>query len=474
MATDMDIDMEIDLGPDPEIAAQEAEAEIMQHGSAGTTTMGNDDMMEAELVPEKVHIRGLDNLSTADIRRFSDEHFPTEYFVKVEWIDDTSANIIYAEPEVARDALVAFTSSGSAASLPSVQLRPAKLLSSHPDTKLHVRQAISTDIKARGARDASRYYLMNPDQDPRERKRQERENGDYKRNRFDDREHRRRQRGTRIDTDASMYDDDTGTTSVPDRRRRSRTRSFDSSDDRQRKRVRFDRGRGAGDLFASRIAGRGDGRLRNRSASPSRDGDGRLGFVEETLIRSRIRRRSLTPPAASRRHGQDTDLLAPLHGRPTVLTGTPQRADANGGIELFPERAVSSSKKAKELFPGKLVHGNHRRSDAFDANDETSENGEKVRDLFDRINSPASGRLKGSNAPVRAPDFSNGPSDQGLSIKGASQKDSVHGFYIKGAAGNSGGAVRELFPMKSGSQDLFAEKLKGRGGPRKRAEDMFS
>jgi hypothetical protein len=40
-----------------------------------------------------------------------------------------------------------------------------------------------------------------------------------------------------------------------------------------------------------------------------------------------------------------------------------------------------------------------------------------------------------------------------------------------------GGSVRELFPSKYGNnagKELFDETLEGRGGRRRRAEDMFS
>jgi hypothetical protein len=56
--------------------------------------------------------------------------------------------------------------------------------------------------------------------------------------------------------------------------------------------------------------------------------------------------------------------------------------------------------------------------------------------------------------------------DQGISIRGAS-----NGISIKGAA-----SVRELFPSKyyeNEGKELFSDKLEGRGGRRRKAEDMF-
>jgi hypothetical protein len=58
--------------------------------------------------------------------------------------------------------------------------------------------------------------------------------------------------------------------------------------------------------------------------------------------------------------------------------------------------------------------------------------------------------------------------DQGMLIRGAAK-----GISIKGNAK----AVKELFPSKynpNAGKELFSDKLEGRGGQRRRAEDMFS
>jgi hypothetical protein len=58
--------------------------------------------------PEKVHLRGLDNLTTKDIRAFASEYFAAYKPANIEWIDDTSANLVYDSSEIAQEALLAF------------------------------------------------------------------------------------------------------------------------------------------------------------------------------------------------------------------------------------------------------------------------------------------------------------------------------------------------------------------------------
>src|SRR5271170_1484852 len=56
--------------------------------------------------PEKIHIRGVDDMHTNDIRAFANDHFPSNEPSHIQWIDDTSANIIYPSREVALQAIL--------------------------------------------------------------------------------------------------------------------------------------------------------------------------------------------------------------------------------------------------------------------------------------------------------------------------------------------------------------------------------
>lgn len=416
--------------------------------------------MEGDVCPEKVHIRGLDNLATTDLKLFIEENQGSSGFERIEWVDDTSANFIYESAEASLQALLTFslTQDVDPASLPVTQLRPAKSLSTHPDSMLSVRQAFTTDVKKSRAHEASRFYLMNPDKDPREMKRQRRDRGDGPQRR------KRRQDDRDMAFDESMYDDDSGATDLLGPRKSPLQFSDDGGDDR-RKRVRFDGNRGR-DLFSKNS--KSDGRLRNRSASPGKEGDGRFGFAEET---SRSRRRSVTPPTRNR----PSDLLPQRRG----IELFPDKAGSVRGVELFPNK-TPPAKSNRDLFPNKTPLSNHRRTDAFDAKDETSpvafhhKQKEKTRDLFERINRPQTsfGRLSDAAQVSSHVDVAQADSTDDISVLGQAKGAQAGGFSIRGAAQGTEKSAQELFPDKF-SNDLFAEKIQGRGGPRKRAQDLF-
>ncbi|KAJ5746720.1 hypothetical protein N7520_011902 [Penicillium odoratum] len=418
----IDIDMDLDLGLEPE---PEPEPELIQ-----TETTIQDTIIEPptdEAVYEKVHVRGVDELSTEDIKKFATSHFEHEAPTRVEWIDDTSANLIYSSTDVGLQALLALTQvndAEDASALPPLRLRSAKPIASHPDSVLQVRSAVKSDRKQARSYEKSRFYLMHPEHDPRERLREElaerRQNdGDYRRNRFDDRElRRRRDRDGDENFSANMYDDQPESHSGPGRGRPDR------------------RQRGPRELFPT--DDRASGRLRNRSASPGRD------TLEEG---SHVDRN----PDTRRRFRERSPQLAQNKGKELFPS-------ESGTRELFPNKPASSYIK-KELFPSKA--SGHRRSDAFDAADETP-------DLLGRR--------------ITAPLGHAGPDHR---IRGIANED--QGFAIRGSAGISikgrGASVRELFPSKYDSQvgqsanagkELFSDTLEGRGGRRRRAEDMMN
>lgn len=403
-----------------------------------STHDGAIDPQTSEAQFEKVHVRGVDELSTDNIKQFAIGHFAAEEPTRVEWIDDTSANLIYSSPEIGIQALSALTQVGEEedpSALPALRLRSAKLLPTHPDSVLQVRSAVKTDRKKPRAHETSRFYLMHPEHDPREklrleladRRRQgsETSDGDYRRTRFDGRElRRRRDRDNDEMISADMYDD-----------------RADTSTDYDGERGRSERKRpGQLELFPEE-GGRSSGRLRNRSASPGRDtlGSDRL---EPSRHDRRFRERS---PQAKRRNDKK-ELF-------------PSESESNAR-ELFPNKPATSYLK-KELFPSKV--SNHRRSDAIDAADDS---------LSNRISAPHDRNRKvelfpessgGSETRIRGT-----AQNEGLSVRGA-----ANGISIKGR----GESVRELFPSTYSSnagKELFSNTIEGRGGPRRRAEDMFS
>ncbi|KAH0538780.1 hypothetical protein FGG08_004668 [Glutinoglossum americanum] len=554
---DTDMDMDVDLGADEEISVLEAEAmrvvsgfifssDILRpdcgqagfhgldltkgfKGNTKSAPATNDmpsstsiDDASAQSTPHKVHIRGVDNLSTAHIQAFASEHFPVSEPIRIEWIDDTSANIVYDTPATALQALTSFSyvSNEGPSSLSTLQERSAKNLSSHPDSRLSVRLAVFADRKQPGARERSRYYLFNPDQDPGERRRRDygrgrrrrfdddEDDGGYQRRRYDDKEQRRRTIGDEECTfDSSLYDDDPATIAARDghwpHRRRNSYSSRSSNDDRRRggadRRIVHFSGNPAKELFPDRLS-RGS-RLRDRSASPARDLDGDEtmdDLCNNSAAHRMHRQRSYTPPPRS------------YSSRDTLRGSRAQ----NGAKELFPANSNGnhidtghSNTTKKELFPAKLkaTTSLHRRSAAFDAADETADlfagrmtvpfldgagdDRPRNRKLADRISRnplapPARGRrleerislpagIATTSAIVSDEEEDSVSINSGFSIRGAAAKTNQQGFSIRGAA-----SAKELFPEKFGggngsTKELFPEKLDGRGGRRRRAEDMF-
>lgn len=432
---------------------------------------------KSRAVPTKVNIRGLDNFTTQDIRQFASEHYSTEQLQqRVEWIDDTSANVVYNTEEAAAEALKAFSdlSESIPEQLSLLQSRRAKPLSSHPDTDLEVRLATGADVKAPRAHERSRFYLMNPDHDPRERKRD-----------YDDRSRRggrrpdNRRNRTRDEPQqrfhVNMYDDDVG--GAPEPGEVDRPRRTQDNDNRRRRPTRAN----DEDLFANKS----NGRLRDRSASPVREADGRFGFDDDQPKRRQARPRSFSPPARTRDLHQSTETsnaaleLFPGKGRASALDNS--MADDSSAIELFPNKQSSPPKRNRELFPNKTQHSNHRRSDALNSEESTrvrrksnppcipsSSSYVSLGSFADRVSGgPQHGILH--DRPI------NGHSS-GFSIKG-SATDAAPGFSIRGASREVNPVVKELFPSKLGSgssgRDLFEDKMKSKNQQRRRAEDLF-
>lgn len=450
--------------------------------------------------PTKVHLRGLDTLSQDDIIAWAEEHSAMDLFKKVEWIDDTSANLVYDTEAAGNEALIAL--SAEEASDP-LQLRQAKRSSTHPAVELYVRQAIVVDVKAPGAKDRSKFYLFRKEWDPdnpdnirpdnRKRRWMDGDRGDRKYRRRDYEDDGRRRRGSKSAAafHEDMYGDDPR---VGDDSRRN---SQSSGNEYVRRQVRYDE-----DLVANKQRGR----LRDRSASPSRDEDGRFGFDEVQPPRRTARPRSHTPPgtrAAKNNRGARDHLRKELF--PDKRSSSAFATDQSNGAakDLFAHRPASSG-LSRELFPDRVNGAVHRRQSAknltpnevadaigrytFDGasehrtyigsgsrpvDDERNANG-GGRDLFSRI----SGGPKIESTYGRLHDRpAVSDTDAGFSIKGAGRGDDA-GFSILGASRErvQNPLVKELFPMKSkngGDKDLFDGRIKGRGAQRRRAEDLF-
>ena len=338
--------------------------------------------------------------------------------------------------------------------------------------------------------------MMHPEYDPREKRRRQRSNNngheDYHRRRYDHEEHRRRRKADDEGSfDASMYDDDVGIVAVRDNgvsnRRNSHSTLSLEGDACSSGRDHRSLSKRQVDSYRPRRYSHNNSR--DRSASPGKGSDNDT----PSSNRQRYSRRTPPPKYASR-----DPYPIPIENSskelfPTKLTPATKK-------ELFPNKKAATSLK-KEIFPlraGTSIHS-HRRSDAFDAADETADlfaTGMSVpfvdgavdpnsgsRSLADRITSPSSsashtskpalanfGRLRNSD-PDPDPEVLEDLESGGFNIRGAA-KQPERGFSIRGIAGE--GSVKELFPGRGNrGKELFAEKLVGRGTRRNRAEDMF-
>ncbi|KAL9542637.1 hypothetical protein MBANPS3_008516 [Mucor bainieri] len=154
----MDLDLELDAELERELAADlepsttQPTADVKP--SLDTMLVSDEpvDRFEALPRPSAIFLHGVDDMSTADITTYAN----SPLLVKVEWINDSSCNLAF---KTAEDALqVAHTLlSQPVPALDHRTLVPAKPFGSHP---LSVRIATDHDVKERGARERSRYYLL--------------------------------------------------------------------------------------------------------------------------------------------------------------------------------------------------------------------------------------------------------------------------------------------------------------------------
>lgn len=472
---------------------------------------------EAQLT--KVNISGLSEQITDDLVNFATELFPSHPRTKrdIEWVNDESANIVYPTSEIASQALAAFTPEAMSDSMMQLlqphQTKPTVVC---PNRTFQVRIAVLADKKQARAHEASRFYLLHPEHDPREKMRKEfgagrhsrrprgeegEANGDYRRNRYDDKEHNRRLRNADgnsngVDFSASMYDDDTAVsdsgpqgTTINNRRRKRDLLDDDYSS-------RNNRGRSASPLNTSEIEidalsdddttyrhKRRRNNFRARSPTSRRpnnarkelfgnDNSGKELFTSSsmTILQST---KELFPSDST---PQTTDPTLPSNAnnrlraanlRKELLSTSPPKR------ELFPNPATPKEllpDKQRELFPlggrSPTNKPHHRRSDAED---------------FDSPNSSLSNSFSRLPHPLVDGTAEN---DSGLSVKGAASR----GLNIKGRGMRiKGTGVRELFPGKYGTdgngggtsnegKELFDHILEGRGNRGKgrvKAGDLF-
>ncbi|KAL2211919.1 hypothetical protein CC79DRAFT_1267581 [Sarocladium strictum] len=386
----MDLDIEMGDIADPMQDApiqEQPQEDILQGDDPDEDGEIADDEPAADetkaLVPNKLHLRGVDTLHTDDIKAYVKAHYgPVD---RVEWIDDTSANLLFSSEATTRDAFKALATIEIAdpTALAIGETISAKPLEGRPEITLLVRFALESDKKQAGAAARSRYYLLHPEHDPEERRRRNTDN----RSRYRERDGDRRNGGRRRrDSDeptqrfeASMYDD------VPASERRK-------SDDEERPRSYKSDNRGK-ELFSSRRDS-----ARDRSASPARERDGDVDLIGERAssasnrnkarnIKGRLSANSLGRelfPSKMSAGGARLDALEDAIGsahlreedRPKIVNAPERPAGAGAGFNIKGAAAqtggaregfsIKGAANAKELFPDKLGGDGNTGKELFD------------------------------------------------------------------------------------------------------------
>ncbi|KAL7922094.1 hypothetical protein ACQKWADRAFT_293431 [Trichoderma austrokoningii] len=404
----MDLDIDMDEGAGGEAFQEEAHEDLPrgddilvpdepeEPGEVADDGEVNEDDASNAIVPTKIHISGLDNLHTDDIKSYVKAHYGN--VDRVEWIDDSSANLIFSSEPSARDAIVALSAIdiADATALGIGESVPAKALQGKPEISLQIRFATQADKKQAGAALRSRYYLLHPEHDPEERRRRYQDN----RSRYRDRDsrdnrgtlgRRRRYSDDEIETfEASMYDD------APRASREDRPSAQDSN-----------RGK---ELFSGRSIGPSASRRRrdrDRSASPRRDSEEDAamdGFASSSgnrekarAIRGRLasetRSKELFPAKPSSRGGggmldQLEKSIGSAHLKEEDMPKIVAESTGGDGLNIrgaATQRAggsgfsIKGAANAQELFPGKFGSGNAGK-ELFSVNQPKRR--QKAEDLF--------------------------------------------------------------------------------------------
>ncbi|KAL1898958.1 hypothetical protein Cpir12675_001711 [Ceratocystis pirilliformis] len=354
----MDWDMEVEDEVETTTAINDQENTIDEESMSNTKH-------SFAIAPTKVHIRGVDVLTTSDVKAYVKEHFGE--VDRVEWIDDTSANLLFSSAEIALDAL----NSLSVATIdhtidPSpAQIYHAKPFTSKLENNLMVRCAFTTDKKESGAAARSRFYLLNPEHDPEERlQRRENHERDNQRNRkFQHNNYRERSRLQRDDDDEiekfsnDFYDD---LEDDRDLSRHHRQRTYSRSPNRSSRQNQ------SRELFPDRIGGSYKASSRDRSASPARMKEADITVDVSSNRPSRNKDRDQFIRDQQRLKNRGKDLFPDIIGRKTQASGS--QMDLLDKIRRYPDEALVESKvtkgfaikgaaksKVKELFPSRFT-----------------------------------------------------------------------------------------------------------------------
>lgn len=451
------------------------------------------------VVPNKLHIRGLDFLDENQLKSYVIIHVGGKGADRIEWVNDSSANLVFSSEAAAQDALIqlAAVEIADPTQLPPSEILPAKSVADRPEVVLQVRFAVESDRKERNAAQKSRFYLFHPEWDPEtEEGRKRRESGRDRRYRDrEDRGSNRRNNGkARYEDryrdeepetfDVNLYDDDAGaltkriTPTHGQRVRDSRSPSAYSDSDHYRSTNRdkelfpsrkelFPNRRPRDPMRSDRAAS-----SRDRSRSPGRDDH---NAMEDDLARDREAVRNNREKARS------------LKERISRTDGDNRAAKSK---ELFPSKVVGEGRKAQmDQVPSDLLAGMRGLSydGAVDCNIVSvpfSVVHESATSPSNHVDERPAGHIhfRNSSSNLVTLTFADRITDSrnAMSIRGSAQQSGGSGMLkIKGTS------VKELFPNKfngdsnsssssnNAGKELFADRVSGGSRRRQKAEDLF-
>lgn len=471
-----------------------SELNIQEDGEIDEPTNNDATAGSQSLVLNKVHIRGLDLLDQNQLKAYVAAHVGGKGADRIEWVNDTSANLVFSTDSAAQEVLLALSTVeiADATQLPPGEVLPAKPVADRPGITLQVRFALESDKKEQGAAQKSRFYLFHPEWDPETEEGRRKRDRQYRDRRDDRGSYRRGGRGRHDEReedpepfDVNLYDDDAGALArrarySPGRDGRGRRRESRSPSDRSRS----DRHRSANrekELFPNSrtrdpLRSERGTHARGRSASPARDD---RDAMEDDLARDREAMRNNREKARSIKERIYTQGSNKSNGGARELFPT-----SSSKKELFPNKATGGSRAAMDQVPSDVLEGMRCLSydGAVDPSDASTPPSSST------SNSPMSRpfySVKRKSAVIHNSDMrvtillADRNTNGTLSVRGTARHNSQGFMTIKGTAKS----VKELFPDKFNDsngkshnnvgKELFADQPDGRGRRRQRAGDLF-
>ncbi|KAG2198968.1 hypothetical protein INT47_013152 [Mucor saturninus] len=148
MELDLELDALLEQPASPTLANDDTKVQLVADEEI--------DRFEALPRPTALFLHGVDDMSTKDITSYCNHPL----LQKVEWINDSACNLAFATREQAQEALQSLLLD------PSVEVQHRQLVAAKPYVKedvtheLFIRISTDEDVKERGARTRSRYYLI--------------------------------------------------------------------------------------------------------------------------------------------------------------------------------------------------------------------------------------------------------------------------------------------------------------------------